>query len=367
MRLVRYLQYWLRGTGAPLPVADFVPETQPLRQWAHTLPWAARGSAIEQSCDTRFPKQSPRGRRPVPIRVLFALEFLKHALGASDEDICHRLRTDLAVLEAWASARLRAIPPKPTVGCLRRAASFVAAWTKPSWMPSSPCHLLPLWTRGWSGQRLSSSIPFRVHTAANASRKRPPCIRRNKNARAPRPPRPAAPPPDPATPPPSRRPAARPHQGDAWLWPPLSRPRSALGDAGASHRTTAPSARGTHRNLWPEGPQRPAHSPIRCLRPSVYVSPWRSRQHWTTRPASGHNRPSCPMASSAATVHGATPRSAPWPRWSKARAMARRSLGDSLASPQNPRLGLALPTSYRKGIRVSQGRGCPCWTRSNRP
>jgi hypothetical protein len=31
---------------------------------------------------------------------LFALELLKHELGASDEDICHRLRTDFAVMYA---------------------------------------------------------------------------------------------------------------------------------------------------------------------------------------------------------------------------------------------------------------------------
>jgi hypothetical protein len=36
----------------------------------------------------------------VPICVLFALELLTHELGASDEDICHRLRTDFAVLYA---------------------------------------------------------------------------------------------------------------------------------------------------------------------------------------------------------------------------------------------------------------------------
>ena len=100
MRLGRYLQYWLSGTGAPLHVADFVPKTHPIRQWADTFPWAALVSAIEQSFDTRFPRPSPRGRRPVPIRVLFALELLKHELGASDEDICHRLRTDFAVMYA---------------------------------------------------------------------------------------------------------------------------------------------------------------------------------------------------------------------------------------------------------------------------
>ena len=100
MRVVHYLQHWLSGTGARLQVMDFVPVMHPIRQWADTFPWAALVSAIEQSFDTRFPKHSPRGRRPVPIRVLLALELLKHELGASDEDICHRLRTDFAVMYA---------------------------------------------------------------------------------------------------------------------------------------------------------------------------------------------------------------------------------------------------------------------------
>jgi hypothetical protein len=98
MRLVRYLQHWLGGTGPRLQVADFVPDTHPLRQWADTFPWAALVTAIEHSFATRFPTRSPRGRAPIPIRVLVALELLKHALGASDEDICHRLRTDFAVM-----------------------------------------------------------------------------------------------------------------------------------------------------------------------------------------------------------------------------------------------------------------------------
>ncbi len=100
MRLVRHLQHWLNGTGTPLQVTDFVPETDPIRQWADTFPWATLVSAIEQSFDERFPKQSPRGRRPIPTRVLVALELLKHELGASDADICHRLRTDFAVMYA---------------------------------------------------------------------------------------------------------------------------------------------------------------------------------------------------------------------------------------------------------------------------
>jgi transposase-like protein DUF772 len=100
MRLARFLQHWLNGTGPSLQVIDFVPKPHPIRQWADTFPWAALVSAIEQSFDQRFPTISTRGRRPVPIRVLFALELLKHELGASDEDICHRLRTDFAVMYA---------------------------------------------------------------------------------------------------------------------------------------------------------------------------------------------------------------------------------------------------------------------------
>jgi hypothetical protein len=81
-------------------VADFVPESHPIRQWADTFPWAALVEAIAQSFAERFPQTSTSGRRPVATRVLLALELLKHELGASDEQICHRLRTDFAVMYA---------------------------------------------------------------------------------------------------------------------------------------------------------------------------------------------------------------------------------------------------------------------------
>lgn len=98
MRLVHSLQHWLSGTGTRLHVTDFVPQTDPIRQWADTFPWATMVTAMAQSFAKRFPTKSTRGRRPVPIRVFLALEFLKHALGASDEDRCHRVRTDCAVM-----------------------------------------------------------------------------------------------------------------------------------------------------------------------------------------------------------------------------------------------------------------------------
>jgi transposase len=81
-------------------VADFVPETHPIRQWADTFPWAALVAAVERSFAQRFPKLTTRGRPPVSTRVLLALELLKHELACSDEQICHRLRTDLAVMYA---------------------------------------------------------------------------------------------------------------------------------------------------------------------------------------------------------------------------------------------------------------------------
>ena len=62
MRLVRYLQHWLGGAGPRLQVADFVPDTHPIRQWADTFPWAALVAAVEHSFAQRFPKHSPRGR-----------------------------------------------------------------------------------------------------------------------------------------------------------------------------------------------------------------------------------------------------------------------------------------------------------------
>jgi hypothetical protein len=110
MHLVRSLQHWLGGTGARLQVTDFVPVMHPIRQWADTFPWAALVSAIEQSFAQRFPTASPRGRRPVPFRVLLALELLKHEVGASDEESCHRLRTDFAVMYACGLREYRINP-----------------------------------------------------------------------------------------------------------------------------------------------------------------------------------------------------------------------------------------------------------------
>ena len=107
MRLLRHLQHWLTGSGRPLVVADFVPETHPLRQWADTLPWAALVAAVERNFTQRFPTPTARGRAPVATRVLLALELLKHELHCSDEQICSQLRTDLAVMYACGIAQVQ--------------------------------------------------------------------------------------------------------------------------------------------------------------------------------------------------------------------------------------------------------------------
>ena len=53
MRLVRYLQHWLGGTGPRLQVTDFVPDAHPIRQWADTFPWPVLVAAIETTfCHT---------------------------------------------------------------------------------------------------------------------------------------------------------------------------------------------------------------------------------------------------------------------------------------------------------------------------
>jgi hypothetical protein len=100
MRLFRHLQHWLGGSGPHLQVANAVPRSHAMRPWADTLPWAALVKAVEHSFARRFPPGSPCGRRPISTRVFLALELLKHAGGASDEEICERLRTDVAVMYA---------------------------------------------------------------------------------------------------------------------------------------------------------------------------------------------------------------------------------------------------------------------------
>jgi hypothetical protein len=68
--------------------------------------------AVTQSFDQRFPKKRPKGgRAPVSPHVLLALELLKHALGESDETVCQRLRTDMAVMYACG---LREVPAEPS-------------------------------------------------------------------------------------------------------------------------------------------------------------------------------------------------------------------------------------------------------------
>jgi transposase len=100
MPLLRYLQHWLTRRGPCFQVADFVPETHPLRQWADTFPWATLVAAVDRSFAQRFPTPTRRGRPPVSTRVLLALELLKQELTCSDEQICSRLRTDVAVMYA---------------------------------------------------------------------------------------------------------------------------------------------------------------------------------------------------------------------------------------------------------------------------
>jgi transposase len=101
MGILGHLHHWLSGRGPQLLTTEFVPETHAIRLWADPFPWDALVAAVEQSFTRRFPKKRPQGGRPpVSYRVLLALALLKHELGASDEDLCQRLRTDMAVMYA---------------------------------------------------------------------------------------------------------------------------------------------------------------------------------------------------------------------------------------------------------------------------
>lgn len=101
MGILRHLQHWLSGQGPQLQTTEFVPETHAIRLWADTYPWDAMVDAVTQRFAQRFPKKRPKGgRTPISPRVLLALELLKHELGESDEGICQRLRTDVAVMYA---------------------------------------------------------------------------------------------------------------------------------------------------------------------------------------------------------------------------------------------------------------------------
>ena len=89
-------------------MADFVPETHSVRQWADPVPWAALVAAVDRSFTQRFPTPTARGRAPVATRVLLALALLKHELPGSDEPICSQLRTDLAVMAACGMREVQA-------------------------------------------------------------------------------------------------------------------------------------------------------------------------------------------------------------------------------------------------------------------
>jgi hypothetical protein len=89
-------------------VADFVPETHPIRQGADTVPWTALVAAVERSFAQRLPTPTARGRAPVARRVLLAWELLKQELHCADEQICSQLRTALAVRYACGITEVQA-------------------------------------------------------------------------------------------------------------------------------------------------------------------------------------------------------------------------------------------------------------------
>ena len=126
MRLLRHLQHWVGGTGPSIVVANFVPDSHPIRLWADTFPWDQLVAAIEDSFERRFPKKSAAGRPSVQVRVLLALELLKHELTCSDEAICDRLRTDFAVIYACGMREVQAHRDQAHFVCPETLSTFRA-------------------------------------------------------------------------------------------------------------------------------------------------------------------------------------------------------------------------------------------------
>lgn len=126
MRLLRHLQHWVGGTGPSIVVANFVPDSHPIRLWADTFPWDQLVAAIEDSFERRFPKKSAAGRPSVQVRVLLALELLKHELTCSDEAICDRLRTDFAVIYACGIREVQAHRDQAHFVCPETLSTFRA-------------------------------------------------------------------------------------------------------------------------------------------------------------------------------------------------------------------------------------------------
>ena len=75
MRLLRQLQHWLTGTGRPLRVADFVPESHPVRQWADTLPWTALVAAVDRRVSVSKVGRKSEGWWKSAVRYFKGLEI----------------------------------------------------------------------------------------------------------------------------------------------------------------------------------------------------------------------------------------------------------------------------------------------------
>lgn len=107
------------------------------------------------------------------------------------------------------------------------------------WLSRPP----PRWTRGWSVQHISSSIPFPLHRAANASRMRPLFTKRKRSP----PTRLALHYPSDQAAEPSPSAPAHPAQNPALFWSPMPRSGQNLREAGAPSRNAAASTEQHHR------------------------------------------------------------------------------------------------------------------------
>ena len=219
MGFVRYLQHWLSGTGTPLQVTDFVPQSDPIRQWADTFPWDTLVDAIERVSPNASPKHPNGDDRRCRSASGWPWSYSSMNWAPLMRISVAGFARTLPSCMPLAYGSIASTPLRPTLCCPPPFASSVAALTRPSWTSSSPSKPLPPWMRASSARLILSLTPFHVNKALNASPMPPRCIKLKKNARPHCPHHRVVPLPPPGSANPSTRPEAEPQQSHAQLWP----------------------------------------------------------------------------------------------------------------------------------------------------
>jgi hypothetical protein len=100
---------------------------------------------------------------------LLALELLKHEVGAADEAICERLRTDVAVMYACGLDEVQLDSPQEHFVLPETLAQFRSRLDDALMDELLALQAAAAWTRASWPLRISSSIPSHGNMAANVT------------------------------------------------------------------------------------------------------------------------------------------------------------------------------------------------------